>query len=127
MKNKTKTINFAKIKILDTVNFFTDELYLITANGVFKILIGSTEDEFLPFVNCLTFGTGKYYSSRKVNFAIKTLIKEGYLLNLFDRDNGSFYLKISEKGKMVLDEHFQRKNHVYKKKKSKESKNIVRM
>ena len=109
---KTYIPSTSDIKILETVALLNkDNLYPLPL-GVYKILVGSGEKEFLKYSNLPTYSTLTSFSSKHISRLIMMLLRNGYLARIYDEKSDELYLKITEKGDVFLFDYH--KKHKYK-------------
>ena len=104
------------IKILDTVELLNKRNLYPLPQGVFKILSGSSEPEFIIFHDLPTYRTLTSYSSKHISRLIMMLIRNGYLAKIYDEKSNELYLKITEKGSIYLFDYHKKYKYLFKKK-----------
>ena len=106
------------IKILRTIYLLNEQNLYPLALGVYKILIGSKEPEFERCRSLETFSTLISPNSRHVSKLIMMLLRNRYLENIYDENTNELYLKITEKGKVFLNDYYKKHKYSFKKKNS---------
>ena len=104
------------IKILLTVSALNNKGLYPLPLGVYKILSGSEESEFVPYQDLETYGTLLSYSSKHVSRLIMMLVRNKYLEKIYDPNTDELYLKITEKGDMFLMRYCKKHKYYFKKK-----------
>lgn len=108
----------SELKILITVEELNkDSLYPLPL-GIYKILVGSEEQDYLQYQHLSTYSTLISYSSKHISKMIMMLIRYNYLEKIYDPRTNELYLKLSTKGELFLFEY--RKKHKYNFKKRSE-------
>ena len=114
-------------KILETVALLNKDNYYPLAEGVYKILCGSDDEEIEPFKEFVTYKTLVSYSSKKVSRYIVMLLRYKYLERIYDEKSDKLYLKISVKGDLELRKYRKKHKYSFVKKKVNKSVTIVRI
>ena len=114
-------------KILETVYLLNKDNYYPLAEGVFKILTGSDDDEIEEFKDFVTYKTLVSYSSKKVSRFIVMLLRYKYLERIYDEKTDKLYLKVSPKGEMELVNYHKKHKYNFVKKKVNKTKTIIRI
>ena len=99
-------------KILETISLLNRDNYYPLAEGVYKILTGSDDEEIEQFKDLVTYKTLVSYNSKKISRYIVMLLRYKYLERIYDEKSDKLYLKIATKGEVALFEY--RKKHKYK-------------
>lgn len=100
------------LKILETVSSLNkDNKYPLT-ELVYKILIGSEDQDIEEFKNLPTYKTLVSYPSKKVSRLVVMLIRYSFLERIYDEATNELYLKVAPKGEMELIKYH--KKHKYK-------------
>lgn len=110
----------SEVKILDTVYFLNKQNLYPLPLGVYKILIGSVEPEFVIYQELPTYSTLTSFSSKHISRLIMMLLRYGYLARIYDEKSDELYLKLTDRGDLFLFEYH--KKHKYKFVKRSESK-----
>ena len=87
------------IKILKTVQILNSKDLYPLPLGIYKILSGSGEDEYISFREMPTYATLLSYSSKHVSRLIMMLVRNHYLDKIYDEKlnqyrNGSYFVRI---------------------------------
>lgn len=114
-------------KILETVYLLNKENYYPLAEGVYKILTGSDDDEIEEFKEFVTYKTLVSYSSKKVSRFIVMLLRYKYLERIYDEKTDKLYLKVSPKGEMELVNYHKKHKYNFVKKKVNNTKTIIKI
>ena len=113
------------IKILETVQSLNkDNLYPLPL-GVYKILAGSVEKEFIKYKDLPTYSTLMSFSSKHISRLIMMLLRYGYLAKIYDPNSDEMYLKLTEKGDIFLFEYHKKHKYSFVKKKDSKKPLIV--
>ena len=99
------------IKVLDTVDALNKKNLYPLPQGVYKILVGSVEPEFIIYQDLPTYGTLISFSSKHISRLIMMLLRHGYLSRIYDEKSDELYLKLTEKGDIFLFKYH--KKHKY--------------
>ena len=102
----------SEIKILDTVLLLNEQDEYPLPLGVYYILVGSNEPEFVKYQNLSTYKTLTSYSSKHISRLIMMLLRNNYLAKIYDEKSDDLYLCVTDKGKMFLFNYH--KKHKYK-------------
>ena len=113
--NEKYTPKLIDIKILYTVNSLNELGYFPNNHGVLKILKGEVDTESKAFTNLITFQTLVSYNSKKLSRIILLLVRYKYLEKKYDKNTDDLYLKISEKGKIYLQDYLSKHHPIFKK------------
>lgn len=118
MANRSKIFipSTSDIKILRTVSYLNDLNLYPLSQGVYKILSGSSEEEFKEYSVCPTFGTLLSYGSKHVSRLIMMLLRNDYLEKKYDVKTNELYLKITGKGIKFLNDYDKKHKYLFKKK-----------
>ena len=114
-------------KILETVYLLNKYNYYPLAEGVYKILTGSDDDEIEEFKDFVTYKTLVSYSSKKVSRFIVMLLRYKYLERIYDEKTDKLYLKVSPKGEMELVNYHKKHKYNFVKKKVNKTKTIIKI
>ena len=114
-------------KILETVSLLNKDQYYPLAEGVYKILVGSDDEEIEPFKSFVTYKTLVSYSSKKVSRYIVMLLRYKYLERIYDEKSDKLYLKISAKGEMELLKYRKKHKYNFVKKKVNKTQTIIKI
>ena len=115
-KKKLYIPSTSEIKILETVSFLNkDNLYPLPL-GVYKILVGSVEPEFIIYKELPTYSTLTSFSSKHVSRLIMMLLRYGYLSRIYDEKSNELYLKLTDKGDLFLFEYHRKHKYSFVKK-----------
>ncbi len=99
-------------KILETISELNQRDYYPLPEGVYKILIGSEDEDMREFNEISTYKTLVSYSSKKVSRLIIMLLRYNFLEKIYDQKTDKLYLKLSIKGELDLAKY--QKIHKYK-------------
>jgi len=102
------------LKILETVSLLNKENKYPLGELIYKILIGSEEQEIEEFKNLPTYMTLVSYPSKKVSRLIVMLIRYSYLERIYDEASNELYLKIAPKGEMELIKYHKKHKYSFK-------------
>ena len=114
-------------KILRTVSLLNEQGYYPLAEGIYKILSGSEDDDVLPFVDLPTYKTLISYSSKKVSRFVMMLIRYKYLERVYDQKTDKLYLKITVKGETELLKYHKKHKYTFKQKQVNQEPTIVKI
>lgn len=115
------------IKILKTVYLLNKDHLYPQSLGVYKILIGSKEEDFKIYQDLETYSTLVSPNSRHISKLIMMLIRNGYLTNIYSKEHNDLYLKISDKGLSYLLEYQKKHKYPFKKKEIETKPLIIKM
>ena len=115
------------LKILDTVSLLNKDNYYPLPEGVYRILIGDEDEEFIPFSRYPTFKTLISFNQKKVSRLIVMLIRHRYLERVYDPNTDKLYLKIAPLGETELVKYHKKHKYEFKQKKVKKTACIVRL
>lgn len=115
------------IKILRTVQLLNSKDLYPLPQGVFKILSGSGEDEYIAYREMPTYATLLSYSSKHVSRLIMMLCRNHYLEKVYDERTNELYLKISAKGEMFLTNYDKKHKYSFIKKSSNKKATIIKI
>ena len=125
-KNKKEYIpTTSDIKILDTVQLLNKTNQYPLPLGVFKILSGSSEPEFLVYQALPTYRTLTSYSSKHISRLIMMLLRNGYLQKVYDSKTDELYLKTTDKADLFLLKYHKKHKYTFIKKSSSKKPLIV--
>ena len=106
----------SEIKILETVNDLNEKDLYPLSLGVYKILTGSSEDEYIIYHEMKTYRTLTSFSSKHISRLIMMLLRNGYLSKTYDEKSDDLYLKITDKGKAFLLHYHKKHKYSFHKK-----------
>ncbi len=111
---KELKLSITHYKVLHTV--FSLNLLSLYPNqeGVYKILTGNDNNEIQEIRNLPTFGVLISYSSKKICHYVLSLIRYGFLKNVFDPKSEDLYLEVSGKGKEYLQIFLDKQKSPYR-------------
>lgn len=115
------------IKILRTVQILNSKDLYPLPLGIYKILSGSGEDEYLEYRNMPTYATLLSYSSKHVSRLIMMLCRNHYLEKVYDEKTNELYLKISGKGEMFLSQYDKKHKYSFIKKSANKKPTIIKI
>ena len=117
MKRRKKlNLVISDIKILDTVNELNKMNRYPSYLGVYKILSGSKEADYIQYEDLSTYCTLTSPSLKKLSRQIANLIRHDFLIKIYSVDaTEEEYLQISEKGVLTLLEFHKKRKTPYKK------------
>ena len=115
------------LKILDTVSLLNKDHYYPLPEGVYRILVGDPDEEFIPFSNYPTFKTLISYNQKKISRLIIMLLRYKYLERIYDPSSDKLYLKIAPLGETELIKYHKKHKYEFKKKKVNKSPLIIRL
>ena len=115
------------IKILQTVKLLNERDLYPLPGGVFKILCGSGEDEYIEYRDMPTYATLLSYSSKHVSRLIMMLVRNHYLDKVYDEKTNELYLKLSVKGDMFLTQYSKKHKYSFIKKSTNKKPLIVKI
>lgn len=104
------------IKILETVDYLNKKNLYPLSMGVYKILIGSVEPEFIIYQDIPTYSTLTSFSSKHISRLIMMLLRYGYLSRIYDKNTDELYLQLTEKGDLFLFDYHRKHKYSFKKK-----------
>lgn len=99
---KELKLSITHYKVIHTVYSLNLLSLYPNQEGVHKILSGNDQNEMEEVRKIPTFGTLISYSSKKICHYVLSLIRYGFLNNVFDPKSEDLYLEVSEKGKDFL-------------------------
>ena len=114
-------------KILETISLLNKDHYYPLAQGVYKILVGSDDEEIEPFKNFPTYKTLVSYTSKKISRYIVMLLRYKYLERIYDETSDKLYLKVSIKGETELIKYHKKHKYSFAKKKVNKEKTIIKI
>jgi len=115
------------IKIMFTIQKLNSENLYPTSHGVYKILSGSMEDEYINYREYETFATLLSYSSKHVSRLIMMLLRNKYIERIYDEKTNELYLKIGIKGEMFLLDYSKKHKYSFTKKENNKKPTIVKI
>lgn len=104
------------IKILETVSYLNEKDLYPLPLGVYKILVGSSEDEYIIYHELPTYRTLTSFSSKKISRLIMMLLRNNYLSKIYDEKSDDLYLKITDKGVAFLLHYHKKHKYSFRKK-----------
>lgn len=104
------------IKILETVEALNKKKLYPLPLGVYKILIGSVEPDFIIYSDLPTYSTLTSFSSKHISRMIMMLLRYGYLSRIYDKNTDELYLSLTEKGDLFLFDYHKKHKYSFKKK-----------
>ena len=104
------------IKILDTVEYLNNKDLYPLPLGVYKILSGSSEPEYIVYHDMPTYRTLTSFSSKRISRLIMMLLRNDYLGKIYEPKSDELYLKITEKGKVFLYHYHKKHKYSFQKK-----------
>ena len=110
---KELKLSITHYKVLHTVSSLNLLSLYPNQEGIHKILSGNDKNEIQEIRNIPTFGTLISYSSKKICHYVLSLIRYGFLKNVFDPRSEDLYLEVSEKGKDYLKLFLENKKSPY--------------
>ena len=126
MKRKRKNdLVLSDIKILDVVNELNKINRYPLSIGIFKILSGSREVEYIEYQDFNAYNTLTSISPKRLSRQIANLVNHQYLLKVFSIDSEEPFLQISEKGVKTLLDFYKGKNTKFKKNNSIKKQEII--
>ena len=114
-------------KILETISLLNKEHYYPLPEGVYRILSGDNDEEYLPFSNYPTYKTLISYNQKKISRLIVMLLRYRFLERVYDSNTDKLYLKIAPLGESELVKYHKKHKYAFKKKKVNKSPSIVRL
>lgn len=108
-------INATYIKVLDTINELNENDCYPINQGIFKILVGKTDDETKNFAHIKTYGTLVSTTSKKVCNLTLMLFRHGYIEKFYHYPTDQLYFKITQKGKNELEIYNKKSKRKYQK------------
>lgn len=109
-------INATYIKVLDTINELNENDCYPINMGIYKILAGKDDEETKEFSYIKTFGTLVSTTSKKICNLTMMLFRHGYIEKFYHAPTNELYFKITEKGKLELDQFHKNSTMKYSKK-----------
>ena len=106
----------SEIKILETVSYLNEKNLYPLPLGVYKILIGSSEDEYIIYHDIPTYRTLTSFSSKHISRLIMMLLRNNYLAKIYDEKTNELYLKITDKGVAFLLHYHKKHKYSFHKK-----------
>lgn len=113
---KEYTPSTSDIKILDTVELLNKKDLYPLPLGVYKILSGSSEPEYIIYHELSTYRTLTSYSSKHISRLIMMLLRNGYLGKIYHPESDELYLKITDKGALFLLKYHKKHKYKFQKK-----------
>ena len=114
-------------KILETVSLLNKDKYYPLPEGVYRILIGDEDEEFIPFSKYPTFKTLISFNQKKVSRYIVMLLRYRYLERVYDPASDKLYLKIAPLGETELVKYHKKHKYGFKQKKVNKNACIVHL
>ena len=106
----------SEIKILETVSYLNEKGLYPLPLGVYKILIGSSEDDFIIYHDLPTYRTLTSFSSKHISRLIMMLLRNNYLSKIYDEKSDELYLKIADRGVAFLLHYHKKHKYSFRKK-----------
>ena len=106
----------SEIKILDTVDILNSKNLYPLPQGIYKILSGSSEPEFIIYHDMPTYRTLTSFGSKHISRLIMMLLRNDYLGKIYDQNSDELYLKITDKGKAFLYHYHKKHKYSFQKK-----------
>ena len=100
--SKEFILTVSHYKILQTINELNKIKKYPTAKGVNNILQGKLDPETRKYIELKTFGTLLSYQGRRLCSYILNMVRRGYLSYIYDKETDGMYLRITEKGELVV-------------------------
>lgn len=111
---KELKLSITHYKVIHTVYSLNLLSLYPNQEGVHKILSGNDKNEIQEVRNIPTFGTLISYSSKKICHYVSSLVRYGFLKNVFDPKSEDLYLEVSVKGKDYLKVFLDNKKSPYR-------------
>ena len=106
----------SEIKILETVSYLNEKDLYPLPLGVYKILVGSSENDFIIFHELPTYRTLTSFSSKHISRLIMMLLRNNFLEKIYDEKSDELYLKITDKGVAFLLHYHKKHKYFFHKK-----------
>lgn len=119
--------NTTDIKVLKTISDLNEKDLYPVSLGVYKILSGSEETEFISYKDLDTYATLLSYSSKHVSRVIMMLLRNRYLEKIYDETTNELYLKITVLGSEFLRKYSKTHKYNFKKKEPNKSPLIIKI
>lgn len=115
-KRKETKLVLSDIKILVTIEELNRINRYPTSVGVFKILSGSQEGEYLQYEEILTYNTLTSLSPKQISRKISFLIRHEFIQKIYHPSSLEEYLQITDRGSRALNDFFQTHKSTFKRK-----------
>lgn len=106
----------SEIKILETVSYLNEKDLYPLPLGVYKILVGSSENDFIIYHELPTYRTLTSFSSKHISRLIMMLLRNNFLEKIYDEKSDELYLKITDKGVAFLLHYHKKHKYSFHKK-----------
>ena len=120
-------LNVTYFKVLITIKELNDDGFFPLNEGIYKILVGASDEETINYKYVSTFGTLTSFSSKKVCRYTMMLFRYGYIGKIFDPSTKKLYFRLTDKGLSETDAFFKKHKKGFKHKKKSLSISIVKI
>lgn len=103
MRKKKKIVKPSEMKIMFLLKELNEKELFPISEGVYKILNGVMDQETVNLQSLKSFGSLISYSHKKITRFITHLMKIGFVINIYDNNTKSLYLKLSMDGEEYLN------------------------
>ena len=124
-KNSEFKLTVSHYKILQTVNELNKVHKYPTAKGINNILQGKLDPETRMYINLKTFGTLLSYPGRRLCSYILNMVRRDYLSYIYDKNSDEMYLRLTEKGELLVFNYERKHKNEYTKKEPNRKHQIV--